>query len=180
MNVILRSQLIENCSKEETMLPNDEIELTFELMNKDVQDLENDFSAPLEANNRATPELRESVESIFSDIKKKIETIQTFDFKPKIEDAKASVKESCNKKRLKEIEKVSLNKEMIGLNKEMSNLCKRIANCEDEFETCENDVSSAKKTLDTLLTDHLERIHEIEKGMDYLLLNKEELDRTGN
>ena len=112
------------------MLPNDEIELTFELMNKDVQDLENDFSAPLEANNRATPELRESVESIFSDIKKKIETIQTFDFKPKIEDAKASVKESCNKKRLKEIEKVSLNKEM-------SNLCKRIANCEDEFETCE-------------------------------------------
>ena len=158
--------------KEEDRLPNEEIELTFDLMNKDVQEFDEDFKTTLEAHNNATPELRKTVESMFLDIKKKVENIQTFDFKAKIEDTKRVAKEWSDKKRLKEIEKVNLEKEMTKL-REM------IAKSTDEFEAIEKELSSAETTLDTLLTNHLEIVHEIEAGMDSLFLSKEELDNIG-
>ena len=141
-------------------------------MNKEVQEFDEDFKTTLEAHNKATPELRKTVESMFLDIKKKVENIQTYDFKPKIEDTKRVTKEWSAKKRLKEIEKVNLEKEM-------KKLSEMIATSADEFEAIEKELSSAETTLDTLLTNHLEIIHEIEAGMDSLFLSKEELDNIG-
>ena len=83
-------------------LPNDEIELTFNLMDKDIEELEEGLKSALEVHNKTSPELRKTVDSIFSSIKKKVQNIKGFDFKMKIENAKTCLEDWYDQKQEKQ------------------------------------------------------------------------------
>ena len=61
----------------------------------------------------------------------------------------------------------------------MNSLRDKLNKCEVEFENIQKEVSNAEKNLDMLISDHSKRVNVIEKGMDVLFLNKQELDEIG-